>query len=245
MGRSLARTSCSPVAIRRDRPAQSLPCPSDPQRAVDTLRKRGTELQRQRPMAEDGEALRDARPEEVIEAEELWQRMPALCPDQHQSLLRLRRHRAYTKARCAASCTNWHACSPFIRHRACNSRLISAAPACGLESKKQLAPAICVAWRFARMFPASPRRIPPACPRSALLTTPCVVPRRPCSPRPGSVYSRVRVRTTPRCLNEGCSLVGFTGAYTALFFPCKRGRPSEQCCAICPRRAAACCAMKH
>jgi RNA polymerase sigma-70 factor (ECF subfamily) len=62
-------------------------------RLIDSQRKHGAELQRQRPLEETGEAwgATVVPPEEVMEAEELWQRMLALCPDQHHRLLHLRR----------------------------------------------------------------------------------------------------------------------------------------------------------
>jgi RNA polymerase sigma-70 factor (ECF subfamily) len=62
-------------------------------RLIDGVRKHGAEVQRQRPIETAGgqRSAGVARPEDVVEAEELWRRMLDLCPGQHHDLLRLRR----------------------------------------------------------------------------------------------------------------------------------------------------------
>ncbi len=61
-------------------------------RLIDSVRKYGGEADRQRPFDADAEDLYSAAgPADVAEAEDLWQRMLALCPGRHHELLRLRR----------------------------------------------------------------------------------------------------------------------------------------------------------
>jgi RNA polymerase sigma-70 factor (ECF subfamily) len=67
-------------------------------RLQDRLRHHLTALERERPLdVTDPETLTDARagrqprPSEVLEADDLWERMLALCPPEHHELLRLKR----------------------------------------------------------------------------------------------------------------------------------------------------------
>jgi RNA polymerase sigma factor (sigma-70 family) len=63
-------------------------------RLVSRYRHHGTALAREEPGGADLEAVpepRQPRPSEVAEADELWQRMLALCPPEHHEVLRLRR----------------------------------------------------------------------------------------------------------------------------------------------------------
>jgi RNA polymerase sigma-70 factor (ECF subfamily) len=64
-------------------------------RLQDRLRHYHTALERERPLeVTDLEALppsRQPRPSEVLQANDLWERMLALCPPEHHELLRLKR----------------------------------------------------------------------------------------------------------------------------------------------------------
>jgi RNA polymerase sigma-70 factor (ECF subfamily) len=64
-------------------------------RLYDRLRHHHTALERERPLeAADPETLpvsRQPHPSEVLQADDLWERMLALCPPAHHELLRLKR----------------------------------------------------------------------------------------------------------------------------------------------------------
>jgi RNA polymerase sigma-70 factor (ECF subfamily) len=64
-------------------------------RLYDRLRRDQTALERERPLeAADAEKLavsRQPHPSELLQADELWERMLALCPPEHHGLLRLKR----------------------------------------------------------------------------------------------------------------------------------------------------------
>ena len=64
-------------------------------RLQDRLRRHHTALERERPLeVTDVETLppsRQPRPSEVLQADDLWERMLALCPPEHHELLRLKR----------------------------------------------------------------------------------------------------------------------------------------------------------
>jgi RNA polymerase sigma-70 factor (ECF subfamily) len=63
-------------------------------RLISRYRHHRAALEREQPGGTDLEALpapAQARPSEVAEADELWERMLALCPPEHHELLRLRR----------------------------------------------------------------------------------------------------------------------------------------------------------
>jgi RNA polymerase sigma-70 factor (ECF subfamily) len=59
---------------------------------TDRLRRHRTALERERPATKDMEAtIRQPRPSELAQADELWERMLAVCPPEHHELLRLKR----------------------------------------------------------------------------------------------------------------------------------------------------------
>jgi RNA polymerase sigma-70 factor (ECF subfamily) len=64
-------------------------------RFIDSYRKHRTAFEKEQPLGgmhtSQMPAASQPRPPEVIEAEELWQQMLALCPPEHQELLRLKR----------------------------------------------------------------------------------------------------------------------------------------------------------
>lgn len=64
-------------------------------RFIDRVRRHQRALDHERPLEVlDGEPLsmaQDPRPSDVVQAEELWERMLALCPPAHRDLLRLKR----------------------------------------------------------------------------------------------------------------------------------------------------------
>jgi RNA polymerase sigma factor (sigma-70 family) len=69
-------------------------------RFIDRLRQHQAAARREQPLAEAPperfSASSQPRPSEVAVAEELWQRLLALCPPEHHELLRLRRQGAST-----------------------------------------------------------------------------------------------------------------------------------------------------
>jgi RNA polymerase sigma factor (sigma-70 family) len=66
-------------------------------RLIDRLRKHNTAMEREQPLdktrSEDMPASREPRPSEVAEADELWDKMLALCPPEHHQILELRRQK--------------------------------------------------------------------------------------------------------------------------------------------------------
>jgi RNA polymerase sigma factor (sigma-70 family) len=64
-------------------------------RFIDRYRRHHTAAEREQPLIESEEegspATPDPRPSELAQAEDLWQRMLALCPPAHRELLRLKR----------------------------------------------------------------------------------------------------------------------------------------------------------
>jgi RNA polymerase sigma-70 factor (ECF subfamily) len=64
-------------------------------RFIDRVRQQDAALKRERPLtlthAADLPESRDPRPSEVAQADDLWQKMLALCPAEHHEILRLRR----------------------------------------------------------------------------------------------------------------------------------------------------------
>jgi RNA polymerase sigma-70 factor (ECF subfamily) len=62
---------------------------------IDHCRKEATALDREQPLAEvdrdDLPPARGASPSELAQAGDLWERLLALCPPEHQELMRLRR----------------------------------------------------------------------------------------------------------------------------------------------------------
>jgi RNA polymerase sigma factor (sigma-70 family) len=72
-------------------------------RFIDRLRHCRTAAARERPLAPsaDGVAAPGPRPSECAQAEEVWQKLLALCPPDHRDVLRLRRQ-GLTRAEIAA-----------------------------------------------------------------------------------------------------------------------------------------------
>jgi RNA polymerase sigma-70 factor (ECF subfamily) len=66
-------------------------------RLIDRFRKHNAALEREQPLdktrPEDLPASREPRPSEVAEADELWEKMLALCPPEHHPILELRRQK--------------------------------------------------------------------------------------------------------------------------------------------------------
>jgi RNA polymerase sigma-70 factor (ECF subfamily) len=63
-------------------------------RLIDRRRRFGKALAHERPLAAPGErgpTCKQPRPSEVAQADDLWQRMLALCPPAHHEVLRLKR----------------------------------------------------------------------------------------------------------------------------------------------------------
>jgi RNA polymerase sigma-70 factor (ECF subfamily) len=63
-------------------------------RFLNYVRRHKTALEREQPLAETDSQLLPApqpRPSQIAQAEELWQRLLALCPPAHRELLRLKR----------------------------------------------------------------------------------------------------------------------------------------------------------
>jgi RNA polymerase sigma-70 factor (ECF subfamily) len=62
-------------------------------RLFDRLRQHHTALEREKPLATVGEGLPSGqpRPSEIAQADDLWDKMLALCPPDHHEVLRLRR----------------------------------------------------------------------------------------------------------------------------------------------------------
>lgn len=63
-------------------------------RFIDRIRQQKVALRHQQSLEEDGLAVTpvpEPRPSEVVEANELWERMVAICPPAHRQLLELKR----------------------------------------------------------------------------------------------------------------------------------------------------------
>jgi RNA polymerase sigma-70 factor (ECF subfamily) len=64
-------------------------------RFIDRVRQYQTGVEREQPLArmdpEQVPVAKQPRPSEVVQADDLWQKLLALCPPEHQAILRLRR----------------------------------------------------------------------------------------------------------------------------------------------------------
>lgn len=69
-------------------------------RFIDRLRRHRSELERQRPLT-DGDVEEhlladDPQPDDILQADELWEQLLELCPPAHREVLRLKREGALT-----------------------------------------------------------------------------------------------------------------------------------------------------